>query len=136
MPNLIVLDSHAVMVFLKRQPGEAEVAALFMRAANQEITLEMSAVNWGEVWYLLAREHGERIADDKTSALMQVPLQVVNVDWAMARQAAAFKAYGGISYADCFTAALAKLRNAPLLTGEPEFKRFEKDIEIRWLKRR
>ncbi|MCS6909233.1 MAG: type II toxin-antitoxin system VapC family toxin [Anaerolineales bacterium] len=136
MPSLFVLDSYAVMVFLKRQPGEAEVAALFARAAKQEIALEMSAVNWGEVWYLLAREYGERIAEDKTSALMQIPLQVADVNWVMARQAAAFKAYGGISYADCFTAALAKLRNAPLVTGDPEFRRLEKEIEIRWLKRR
>lgn len=78
---------------------------------------------------MLAREHGERIAAaDKTSALMQVPLQAINVDGAIARQAAAFKAYGGISYADGFT--------APLVTGDPEFKRLEKEIEIRWLKRR
>lgn len=33
----------------------------------------------------------------------------------------------------CFAAALAKHRNAELITGDPEFKAVEKEISIRWL---
>jgi predicted nucleic acid-binding protein len=51
----------------------------------------------------------------------------------LTRQAAAFKARGGLSYADCFAAALAKERKLELLTGDPEFKTLEKDIKISWL---
>ena len=36
-------------------------------------------------------------------------------------------------YADCFAAALAKLRNAELITGDPEFKEVEKEIKVSWL---
>jgi predicted nucleic acid-binding protein len=36
--------------------------------------------------------------------------------------------------ADCFAAALAKMKNATLLTGNPEFKPLEKEIKIGWLK--
>ena len=35
-----------------------------------------------------------------------------------------------MAYADCFAAALAKLKNAELLTGDPEFKQVEKEIKI------
>jgi len=36
--------------------------------------------------------------------------------------------------ADCFAAALAKIRKAELVTGEPEFKQVESEIKIFWLK--
>ena len=38
-----------------------------------------------------------------------------------------------MSYADCFSAALAKQQNAELVTGDPEFKAVEKEIKINWL---
>jgi len=38
-------------------------------------------------------------------------------------------------YADCFAAALAKINNAELLTGDSEFKVVERELKkIRWLK--
>src|SRR5260221_131730 len=40
-----------------------------------------------------------------------------------------------MSYADCFAAALAKTRNAELVTGDREFKVVESELKsIRWLK--
>jgi predicted nucleic acid-binding protein len=39
-----------------------------------------------------------------------------------------------MSYAGCFAAALAKIRNAELVTGDREFKAVEKDLKkIRWI---
>jgi hypothetical protein len=40
-----------------------------------------------------------------------------------------------MSYADCFAAALAKIKNAELVTGDPEFKAVEHELKkVRWLK--
>jgi ribonuclease VapC len=50
------------------------------------------------------------------------------------RQAAVFKATKKLSYADCFAAALAKLRRAEFVTGDPEFKTLEGELKIAWLK--
>ncbi len=60
-------------------------------------------------------------------------IEIVEVDWTLARQAAVFKAKGGISYADCFAAPLAKLRKGEVITGDPEFKRLDGEIKIAWL---
>jgi predicted nucleic acid-binding protein len=39
-----------------------------------------------------------------------------------------------MSYADCFAAALAKTRDAELVTGDLEFKVVEKELKkIKWL---
>jgi predicted nucleic acid-binding protein len=55
-------------------------------------------------------------------------------DQELIRQAAAFKATKKMSYADCFAAALAKLRNAELLTGDRDFKAVESDLKVGWLR--
>ena len=41
---------------------------------------------------------------------------------------------GRMSLADAFAAALAKEKKAELITGDPEFKPFEKEIKINWLR--
>lgn len=53
---------------------------------------------------------------------------------AKARQAAIYKATHKMSCADCFAAALARIKSAELLTGDPEFKALEKELKINWLK--
>jgi predicted nucleic acid-binding protein len=54
-------------------------------------------------------------------------------DLELVRQAAAFKATWKMSYADCFAAALAKIKNAELVTGDREFKQLARDVKIHWL---
>jgi predicted nucleic acid-binding protein len=135
MPSLnsIVLDSHAVLAFFRRQAGEAIVGNLFQQSVNGELTLGMSVINWGEVWYILARTHSEKLADEKIALLEQIGLQKAEVDWATTQLAAQYKKRGQVSYADCFAAALAKQWNAPLVTGDREFKALETEIKILWL---
>ena len=41
---------------------------------------------------------------------------------------------GKLAYADAFAAALARLRKAELVTGDPDFKAVEGEIRIGWLK--
>ena len=63
-----------------------------------------------------------------------MPIEIVLADLSQTRQAAIYKATNKMSYADCFGAALAKLKNAEFITGDPEFKQVEKEIKIGWLK--
>jgi predicted nucleic acid-binding protein len=65
---------------------------------------------------------------------VSLPIGIVSDDLALARQAAIYKATHKMAYADCFTAALAKMKNAELLTGDPEFQQLEKEVKIGWLK--
>ena len=39
-----------------------------------------------------------------------------------------------LRFADCFAAALAKLKKAHLITGDPEFKQIESEVSIEWLR--
>jgi len=54
-------------------------------------------------------------------AAMAIEIVPVAADLHLARQAAVYKAARGFSYADALAAALAKLRKAELVTGDPGF---------------
>ena len=62
-----------------------------------------------------------------------MPIELVDVDLHLAKQAATYKATNKMSYADGFASALAKIKNAELVTGDAEFKPLEKEIKINWL---
>lgn len=128
-----VLDTYAVIVYLEKEPGYEKVRDALARATETGHDLLMTSVNWGEIFYTTLRERGEAEAEQVLQLLDSFPIEVVAVDKPLAKQAGRYKSGGKISYADCFAAALAKLRHAELLTGDQEFKRLEGDIKIRWV---
>ena len=128
-----VLDTFAVMALFGDEPGADHVEGLLLDASQGKVELLMTSVNLGEVWYCIARESSTDAADYYTDELMALSIGVVDVDWSLARAAAAIKARGNISYADAFAAALAKLRGAVLVTGDLEFKQLVDEIGIEWL---
>ncbi len=48
-------------------------------------------------------------------------------------EAAKIKAAHALSYADCFAVQTSQKEDAPLVTGDPEFKKAEKLVKIDWL---
>jgi ribonuclease VapC len=95
----------------------------------------MSVLNLGEIWYAIARRISSEEADISVQEVMNWGIEVVDADWTLSRQAAVFKSKYKISYADAFAAALAKTRDAVLITGDNEFKQIEKEIKINWLRK-
>ena len=128
-----VLDSYALMAFFEDEPGADFVRGLIHKAVESGTNLLMSVVNLGEVWYSIARTNSPETADQYVHEIKGMGIEIVNVDWMLTRQAAAFKVNGNISYGDCFAAALAKIRKAELITGDKEFKSLDGEIKISWL---
>ncbi|MCO5052523.1 MAG: type II toxin-antitoxin system VapC family toxin [Verrucomicrobiae bacterium] len=131
-----VLDSWALIAFLEDEPAAEAVEKLLGQAAADKHKLLLSVVNWGEIYYNTMREVSQEAAEQTAREIAALPIDIVGVgdDLQLAKQAAIYKATHKMSYADCFAAALAKIRNCELLTGDPEFKEVEKEIKINWLK--
>ena len=128
-----VLDAHAVLAMLGKEPGGDVVQAICADAQN---AIWISSVNLGEVYYILLRRRGEPAAARVEAALrQQANLRVVDATWERARGAAAVKAHGGLSFAHAFAVALARECSALLVTGDPEYRSWERSGEIRvlWL---
>jgi len=128
-----VLDTYALMAFFEDEPGADTVRGLILKAEEDGIKLAMSVVNLGEVWYSIARTNSLETADQYIGEINGMAIEIVDADWQLTRQAAKFKTIGNISYADCFAAALAKMRKAELVTGDKEFKMLEGEIKISWI---
>ncbi len=128
-----VLDSYALMAFFEDESGADFVRGLIQKAVESDTNLLMSVVNLGEIWYSIARTNSLEIADQYVHEIKGMAIEIIDIDWTLTRQAAAFKVNGNISYADCFAAALAKVHKAELVTGDKEFKPLEGEIKILWL---
>lgn len=131
-----VLDSWALIAFFEDEPAAEAVEKLLAQAAAEKHKLLLSVVNWGEIYYNTMREVSQAAAEQTTREIAALPIDIVGVsdDLHLAKQAAIYKATHKMAYADCFAAALAKSKNAELVTGDPEFKPLEKEIKINWLK--
>lgn len=134
MPSSVVLDTHAVLAFFQNEPGADKIRKLILEAVEGRLELSMCVVNAGEVWYSIARKRSIEVADAYLREIQSMPIEIVDAGWELTRQASLYKTKGNISYADCFAAALTKLRNGELVTGDKEFKTLASEIKITWLK--
>lgn len=132
--EVYVLDAYALLAFLEAEEG-GEIVKEFLQSPGSQFFI--SAVNLGEVYYIVLRERGKEVAELVESELKQAKnIRVVDATWERAKMAGEFKSKGGISYADCFAAALAVEKDAPLLTGDKEFERVTDRVQIIWLKQK
>ena len=129
----LVLDSWPVLAVLANQQGAAKAEQVLGSALREKRRVVISVVNAGEIWYAIVRRKSRDAAEGALERLYTMRVELVPVDWTIARQAAEYKARGGISYADCFAAALAKCVGGEILTGDREFEVVEDDADIIWI---
>lgn len=132
-PKAIVLDSWSVIAYLEDELSGEKVASIIADAHENGISLKMSVVNVGEVWYILARQTSESDADEGIAELRELGIEFMDADWELTKFSALYKSKHRMSYADCFAAALAKQEKAELVTGDKEFKQVETDVKINWV---
>jgi predicted nucleic acid-binding protein len=126
-----VLDANALIGFFEsRETASGKVRHLLGEAFRLELPLLMSAVNWGEVFYMEWRYHGESKAREVESNLHRLPVAVIAVDVERATRAAALKQRHNLGYADAFAAELAVERGAWLVTADPEFSKLGKTLSL------
>jgi uncharacterized protein len=124
-----ILDANAVLIYLEDRNGATKVRQLFEQAEREQTRLSMSVINWGEVFYVLAKKSGE----DRTRQVLKSLRKGIDLfvaDLAQAELAATLKHKYKIGYADSFAAALALTRPATLVTSDPEFDKLERQIKI------
>jgi predicted nucleic acid-binding protein len=132
-PAQRVLDSYGLMAYLEGEKGKETVIEVLKTARDSGQNAFLCLVNWGEVFYITLRETGQEKAEQVVRLLSNLPIELVPVDLELAKMAAILKAHKKMSYADCFAAALAKLKKAELVTGDKEFKEVEKEVKILWI---
>ena len=130
-----IIDSWPILEWMAgRQPVRDIVRQLLREAEVGDIRLLMSAINVGEVYYFLRKNHGAAQAEDWRQTSPALPINVEVPTLAEIWNAALLKGRFPISYADAFAAALAQKYNCPVLTGDAEFRSVDQ-LEIDWIGR-
>jgi ribonuclease VapC len=115
-----------------RKPAFDKVARLLSEADAGVTKLIMSAINSGEVYYCLRRDHSPELGESWRESSPTLPVTFDVPSAADIWNAATLKAMFPIAYADAFAAALAQKHACPLVTGDPEFRRV-KQLELDWI---
>jgi len=132
--SVYVLDSYALLAHFQGEPSAVKVRDLLESAlTSSAISLYMSIVNVGEIYYLAAKKRGLDIADEILVDLEQLPLTICQAMDDRVMAAARAKATYPISYADAFAVALAEETGGRIVTGDPEFEAIEPQIPVVWL---
>ena len=118
-----VLDANALYRFLTGGPGDDTVNRLFKEARDAEQPLRMSVINWGEVYYTLAKAEGFAETARMMEQVKLLPLTVLDAGEAVTVRAAQLKANHGLPYADCFAAATTGKDDMLVTSDVKDFKR-------------
>jgi len=113
-----LLDACAMLAFYDSEEGADVVSGLLDSANRGEITLSMNAANLIEVYYDRIREIGSEEADDIIRNIYEdSPISIIEeLNPAIVREAAYFKAAGKMSFADAILVATARYTDATVVT--------------------
>ena len=129
----VVLDSHAILRFAQDEAGAERVEALLSDAEKGNILAFVNEINLGEIYYITMRLRGADFARRFLDHFSTLAIERVPASWEIILSAAEVKAHYAISYVDCFAAATALKYRAAIVTGDPEFKKIEHQVEIDWI---
>jgi len=131
----IVFDSYALIALFRQEPGHEFVRDLLVKMANDESEGHITAINVGEIYYMISRKSSTKNAEIAITAIKQMPIHIVEPDLQMCLEAAAIKAKHSLSYADAFAAALTINKKAILITGDDEFESLvgETGFKVRYI---
>jgi predicted nucleic acid-binding protein len=116
-----VLDANALYRFLTGGPGADFVTRLFKEA--RDAPLRMSVINWGEVYYTIAKVEGSAETARIMDRVKLLPLSILDADEVVTAKAAQLKAGHGLPYADCFAAAITAKEDVLVTLDAKDFKK-------------
>lgn len=133
----VCLDAFALLTWLQNEPG-ADLVDEFLNRATTDSNFRcfISWINLGEVYYRLYRVRGPGEADAFwLDARRMLPFSIIGVTSRRILEAARLKARYPIAFADAFAVQLARELRLPLVTGDPEIRRLEKEglLQVIWL---
>jgi len=128
-----VLDSFALIAHFEDEDGGEQVRKILRAASTGKTELFLSVITLGELYYTTLRERRREKAEEVLFPIEQLPIGVVNADLEMTIEAAGLKGIYPVAYSDCFAAALGIRKNAKVITGDPEFKKFENILSVEWI---
>ena len=132
----IVLDAWALLALIfKEEPAASKVKEIFENKQFTSISVYISWINLGEVYYTIARRKGLEAAKAVLDDIQILPIRLQLPSKADILAAATIKSKHRVSYADAFAVSLAQKVKGTILTGDPEIILLEDIVNIEKLSR-
>jgi len=129
-----LFDAFPLLCWLQEEPGYELIDELLDEAEIGKSSISIHIINLGEVFYRLCRVSGMKRAEEILDKIRMLPIQILSISDEEVMEAAKIKAKYPISYADAFAVAKALQSGVTVVTGDPEYKKVSKIIEILWVK--
>ena len=129
-----LFDAFPLLCWLQEEPGYELIDGLLTEAETGKSSISMHIINLGEVFYRLCRISGMKRGEEILEKIRMLPIRILSISDEEVLAAAKIKAKYPISYADAFAVAKALQSGATVVTGDPEYKKVSKIIEILWIK--
>jgi ribonuclease VapC len=129
-----LFDAFPLLCWLQEEPGYQLIDDLLTEAETGKSSISIHIINLGEVFYRLCRVSGMKRGEEILDKIRMLPIQILSISDEEVMEAAKIKAKYPISYADAFAVAKALQSGATVVTGDPEYKKVSKIIEILWVK--
>ena len=134
MTRNYLFDAFPLLCWLQEEPGYELIDDLLNEAETGRSSISMHIINLGEVFYRLCRLSGMKRGEEILDKIRLLPVKILSISDEEVMDAAKIKAKYPISYADAFAVSKALQIGATVVTGDPEYKRVSKIIEILWVK--
>lgn len=133
MKKKILLDSFALLAYLKKENNYSKIMDL-LNSTSDDCSIIMNEINVGECYYIIARERGIKEADYFIETILpNLPINIIPNSFSHIIDASRIKVNHPVSYADCFAVSTALREKAIIVTGDPDFKRFENIVKVEWI---
>jgi len=129
-----LFDAFPLLCWLQEEPGYELVDDLLTEAETGKSSISMHIINMGEVFYRLCRVSSMKRGEEILEKIRLLPIRILSISDEEVMAAAKIKAQYPISYADAFAVAKALQSGAMVVTGDPEYKKVSKIVEILWVK--
>jgi len=129
-----LFDAFPLLCWLQEEPGYELVDNLLTEAETGRSSIFMPIINLGEVFYRLCRVSSMKRGEEILKKIRLLPIRILSISDEEVMAAAKIKAQYPISYADAFAVAKALQIGAMVVTGDPEYKKVSKIVEILWVK--
>jgi ribonuclease VapC len=131
--NSVLFDSFALLRYFYEEPGAENVRQLLAETLHKEAPRLISAINVGELVYIIQRRSGEQAKLQMFVKLTTLGFTILPCPNDLIFRAAELKARFAMSYADAFAVVSAMEHTAILVTGDPEFRQVEHLVRIIWV---
>ena len=129
-----LFDAFPLLCWLQEEPGYELVDNLLTEAETGKSSISMHIINLGEVFYRLCLVSSMKRGEEILEKIRLLPIRILSISDEEVMAAAKIKAKYPISYADAFAVAKAVQSGATVVTGDPEYKKVSKIVEILWVK--